>query len=253
MRNTATAVYAVAPSRGPEHPCSAAERDRLIVENARFVVSVARKYAGFGVPMEDLVAAGNLGLVEATKRYDPARKNRFLTYAGFWIRKAILQTVQDDARMIRVPRYRWEQQRAIDSARRALTEATGEMPAEKDLVEATGLHPLRVRRSLQADFSVVSLDAPSPGDDRAWAERLANPEASDPAEAVERENALRRLHLLLAEFGERERKILAMRYGLDGEAPRSLREVAAEVGLSRERVRQIENACLDTLRRQLSH
>jgi RNA polymerase primary sigma factor len=227
--------------------------DRLILDNTRFVVSVARRYAGFGVPMEDLIAAGNLGLVEAAKRYDPTRENGFLTYAGFWIRKAILRAVQDDARMIRLPRYRWEQQRTIDNARRSLKAETGEAPAETDLVEATGLHPLRVRRSLQADFTIVSLDAPPGSQERAWKDLLANPGASDPASVAQHANSLARLRLLLAEFNERERRILALRYGLDGGPPMALREVAERVGLSRERVRQIESGCLDALRRQMSH
>ena len=185
-----------------------------------YVVSVARRYPACGVPIEELIAAGNLGLVEAALRFDPSRGVKFVTYADWWIRKTMLHAIQDQAPMVRIPRYSQERRR-------------------RD-AQSSQLPPYRL---------AVSLDQPTTSDgDRTLADGLASSDReSDPGELVWSDYA-RHLRRRLEELTPREREVLVLRFGFLGADPMSLREIGREIGLSRERVRQIERRALDRLR-----
>ncbi|HKQ63161.1 MAG TPA: RNA polymerase sigma factor RpoD/SigA [Candidatus Polarisedimenticolaceae bacterium] len=189
-------------------------RDRLIQSNLAFVVKVAKQYRGLGVPFEDLINEGNVGLVEAARRFDPTRGTRFVTCAVWWIRKAILGAIDERAALVPVPVY----QRRHGGSDRA---------------------------------RVVELDAPSGAErETRRVEPLRAPEESAEQALIERESR-DLLDTALAGLGERERAVLSLRFGLDGNRPHVLEELGARLGVSRERVRQIEAQALRRLKRFL--
>ncbi len=201
-------------------------RRRLVEAHLGFVVQVARRYAHCGAPLEDLLSAGNLGLLMAVRRFDPAARVRFATYAGWWVRKGVLEVLRLHWGLIRTPG------RDPSRARK------GEDPPRRGW-----LHP--------APGETISLDS-APEGQIPLAERLSDPAALDP-EALSMSRQMRAvlwraLHLL----GHRERQVMVLRYGLDGHAPRSLEAIGRRLCLSRERIRQIDVETRRRLRRILS-
>lgn len=205
--------------------CEAARRT-LVEKNLGFVVVVAKEFRRYGVPFEDLLGEGNLGLLEAARRFDPSRGVRFTTYAVFWVRKAILEALTRHTRVVRLPNYQVRRNR---SARGDAARSNGATPTPR----------------------AVPLDADSVDGTRGLLATLADPSATDPeARTIEFETT-RELRLALSRLSPKERIVLHGRFGLDGGGSRSLQEVGQDVGLSRERVRQIEARAVERLRRAL--
>ena len=224
---------------------------QLIRMGLRYVPVVARRYSRVGLDLEELIAAGNLGLVEAALRFDGSRGVKFVTYADWWIRKAILASLEALLGPVRVPRYwqarlRWlRQSQAIWKAR------FGSQPTADQLALSTGLPVEQVRRLLRHTPRAVSLDQkPREDSARTVGETLEAPQSS-PQEALIRRDLARRMRGHIADLDDREGRILTLRFGLDGDSPLTLREVADLVGLSRERVRQIELNTLVAIRDRL--
>lgn len=213
------------------------------------VPSVARRFLGCGLAFDELLAAGNLGLVQAALRFDPSRNVKFVTYAGWWIRKTILKTIQVQVGPVRLPRYRLEQLRDVHDARRRLARSGGVEPDLAALSRATGLSSGDVELLLGIGLRALSLEQPiAPGESLSVGGLLeADPERG-PQRALVRRDSLRHLRQLLDDLGERERRVLDLRFGLGGHPPRTLREAGRILGISRERVRQIENRALRQLR-----
>jgi len=209
---------------------------------------LARRFMGRGLDIEDLASAGNLGLANAALRYDPSRNVKFETYADWWIRKAIYEALAG-ASAIRLPRHQVEKLKILETARRSLRAGTGEEPRREQLADVSGLSHAEVEKLLQLVRRTVSLEQPSsPGGDIPLAEMLPAADSECPQGSLVRRDMNRYLRLHFGELRARYREVLALRYGLSGRSPMTLREAGAEMGISREGVRQLEVRALIRLR-----
>lgn len=234
-----------------------AYRERFIRANLRLVVAVARAHRNSGLPFADLVQEGNLGLMKAVDRYDHRRGTRFSTFAVWWIRHTIGRAVADKSRLVRVPVHLTDSRRRINSQRGRLAAQLGRAPTVDELASTLDLSAAQVERLDAHPAEVVmSLDAPVGGssDDtsRAWHDSFAEmQEHPDLVQQLLDHSVSRRLDDLLAQLRPIEADVLRRRFGLGGQPAQTLREIAAEYDLSRERIRQIEQAALSSLRERL--
>jgi len=226
--------------------------DRLVESNLGFVVMTAKEYRDHGVPFEDLVGEGCLGLIEAARRYDADRGCRFVTYAMWWIRKSILAAVAKQSGVVRVPGYHRTQLRRARYVERELREALGRVPDAEEMTGRLSMTPEKIRRVLDWELKAVPLDAPHGGNgESALSDLLADPGAVDQEEELIRGQNRSIVREAMTELRPQERTVLVHRFGLDDAPPRTLNEIAVIVGLSRERVRQIETQGKKRLRRLL--
>jgi len=213
-----------------------------------YVPSVARRYLGCGLPFEELLAAGNLGLVEAAIRFDPKRNVKFVTYADWWIRKAILSAIEEQSGPVRLPRYRQEQLRTIHDARAVLRLRRGREPFPEEIALMTGLSVQEISRLLSIGRQAVSLDKTTCEGEKPLRDVLAAESNAGPTAVLLSSDEAGRIRRLVAGLAIRERAVLALRYGLHGSPPMTLREIGRRLAISRERVRQIEQKALGHLR-----
>jgi RNA polymerase primary sigma factor len=227
-------------------------RDHLVTSNQAFVAKIASTYRNFGLPFEDLMNEGNVGLLEAARRFDPARGNKFITYAVWWIRRSILRAVARHATVVRGSDYRSRQASEIRATGRSLSRRLGRDAEREEIGRELRLTIAKMDQILQARVRELPLDAPSsPSDDRTIMDRLVDDRALSPeAGMIQREDE-RLLRLAILRLPVQERTILAGRFGLRGAPVQTLEELGARLGLSRERVRQIEVVAKDRLRRAI--
>lgn len=224
-------------------------REHLITSNLRLVVWVAKRYERPGITLADLVQEGYFGLVEAVERFDWRRGHRFSTYATWWIRQRVQRAVDNQARVVRFPSHVAARMRRLDRARGELRGEMGREPTDEEVREAAGATREEVRRIETAPRTMVSLDAPVSADGT----ELGDLVAIDPvnvADDVETDLGAEGLRSAVALLPERQREVLALRYGLEGDEPSTLEEIGSRLGVSRERVRQIEQRALLTLARR---
>ncbi|MCJ7511792.1 MAG: sigma-70 family RNA polymerase sigma factor [Anaerolineales bacterium] len=226
-----------------------AAREHLITANSRLVISVAKKYMGRGVPFLDLIQEGNIGLIRAAKKFDYRRGHKFSTYATWWIRQAVTRAIADQGRTIRVPVHMGDQINKLLRVSHQLTQRLGRDPSTDELADALTVAPKKVENMIQVARRPLSLETPTDEDeDSVLGDFIQDEESLAPAEAVTQNLLREHLAEVLNMLPPREVRILQLRYGLlDGQSY-TLEEVGRKMGVTRERVRQIEAQALSRLR-----
>jgi RNA polymerase primary sigma factor len=225
-------------------------REKLIEKNLKLVVSVAKKYRGMGLPFGDLIQEGNIGLMKAVEKFDPERGWRFATYATWWIRQAVQRAVADKGRTIRVPVRTGEKMRKTARVYNELSTELSRDPTDEEVAERLGWTIERFRDVKSAIPDATSLNRPlsSDEDSSELGDFIEDERDSGVASEVVRELETRRLMESVERLPERQRRVLVRRYGLDGEEPATLANLSEELGVSRERVRQLQREAEEVLR-----
>ncbi|WP_457639331.1 sigma-70 family RNA polymerase sigma factor [Persephonella sp.] len=223
---------------------------KLVEGNLRFVVNVAKNFMGWGVPLTDLIAAGNLGLLEAAKRFDPDRDVKFISYAVWWIRQAIMQTIFQQTGAVRIPVKESLFISKVKETYEKLKEELKREPTIEEIAKEVGASPKKVRNALQIVRMPYSLDKPigEEGDELTLLDILSKKGTEDVEKEIVEESLHKELSKLLNVLDDREKAIIEYRFGLNGEEPKTLTEVGELLGISRERVRQLEQRALKKLR-----
>ncbi len=228
----------------------AAAKDKLVRSNLRFVVSIAKKYVGNGVPLEDLINDGNVGLVKAAERFDPERGFKFISYAVWWIRQSILVSVSENSRMIRMPMNRVGLAQRASKASRALTQDLGREADAEELAKELGVTKKEIEEVTSFSQGHLSLDQPvhDEGNESTFVDQIVDDKTAAPDTGAYVDSLRRDMERALESLTDRERTILTRYYGLSGVKARTLEEIGKEMGYTRERIRQIKEQAIDKLR-----
>ena len=220
---------------------------RLIEGNLRLVMSITRNYTNAGVPLLDLIQEGNLGLIRAVEKFDYRLGYKLSTYATWWIRQAVTRAIADQGRTIRLPVHVVDQVRKMKRARRTLTQQLNRNPLPEEIAKESGLDLKRVHELLDLVEDPVSLETPVGDGDSIYADMLEDVNADQPDAVLSGLLRTDELQTALVHLNDRMRHVVELRFGLDGDKPRTLEQVGVELGVTRERVRQLESRALREL------
>jgi RNA polymerase primary sigma factor len=227
-------------------------RAKMIRSNLRLVVKIAHDYGNLGLPLLDLISEGNIGLMKAVERFDPAKGGKLSTYAAWWIKQSIKRALANQSKTIRLPVHLVDKISKMRRVALQMSEELGREPTDDELAEEVGLSSAKVSQLKTVSIRPASLDAPISDDDTTeFGEIVGDMEALTPFEQLRDSNLRSEVSDLLAVLDEREKKIIFSRFGLDGGKAKTLEEVGKKFGVTRERIRQLQNIALMKLRRAL--
>ncbi|MDB6036972.1 MAG: RpoD family polymerase sigma factor [Verrucomicrobiales bacterium] len=227
-------------------------REQMIKANLRLVVKIAHDYEGLGLPLLDLINEGNIGLMKAVERFDPAKGGKLSTYGSWWIKQSIKRALANQSKTIRLPVHLVDKISKMRRTAMKLQEEFGREPTDEELGEELGIATSRVTQLRTAAIRPASLDAPIGDDDsNNFAEVVQDENADTPYEQLEEKTVTRMLQEMVKTLDQREATILRYRFGLDGGSEKTLEEVGQKFGVTRERVRQIQNIALAKLRKMI--
>jgi RNA polymerase primary sigma factor len=227
-------------------------RTRMIKANLRLVVKIAQDYSNYGLPLMDLISEGNIGLMKAVERFDPAKGGKLSTYGSWWIKQSIKRALANQSKTIRLPVHMVDKIAKLRRVMTLLAESYGREPTDEELCGETGMAPKKLSLLKRAAQRPTSLDSPVGDDERSsFAEIIGDEHAENPFEVLSDKNMLNQIDSLLEVLDERESKIIEARYGLCGKTAMTLEEVGSELKVTRERIRQLQNIALDKMRKSL--
>ncbi|MSU63101.1 MAG: RNA polymerase sigma factor RpoD/SigA [Pedosphaera sp.] len=227
-------------------------REHMIKANLRLVVKIAHDYDGLGLPLLDLINEGNIGLMKAVERFDPAKGGKLSTYGSWWIKQSIKRALANQSKTIRLPVHLVDKISKMRRTALRLQEEFGREPTDEELSDELGISASRVAQLRTAAIRPASLDAPIGDDDsNNFSEIVQDENAETPYEKLEEKTVTKMLQEMVKTLDSREATILRYRFGLDGGAEKTLEEVGEKFGVTRERVRQIQNIALNKLRKQI--
>src|SRR5678815_2512725 len=227
-------------------------REQMIKANLRLVVKIAHDYEGFGLPLLDLISEGNIGLMKAVERFDPSKGGKLSTYGSWWIKQSIKRALANQSKTIRLPVHLVDKISKMRRVAMRLQEELGREPTDEELGEELGITASRVAQMRMAAIRPASLDAPIGDEDsNNFAEVVQDESADTPYEQLEEKTVTRMLQEMVKTLDPREATILRARFGLDGGKQKTLEEVGQKFGVTRERVRQIQNIALKKLRKMI--
>ncbi len=227
-------------------------RDKLIRSNLRLVVKIAHDFKGLGLPLLDLISEGNIGLMRAVEKFDPSKGAKLSSYAAWWIKQSMRRALANQARTIRIPVQSASKISKIQAARARLKEKLDREPTDKEIAEEVNLTVRTVSGLRLGKTTTISLHDPiQHGEDGEFRDIIPDDKSIGPDALVQDAETLRHMLELIDHLDDRERRILQLRFGLNGERPRTLEEVSQCIGRTRERVRQIQNQALEKLRMML--
>jgi RNA polymerase primary sigma factor len=230
-----------------------AAKAEMIRANLRLVVKIARDYANLGLPLLDLISEGNIGLVKAVERFDPAKGGKLSTYGSWWIKQSIKRALANQGKTIRLPVHLVDKIAKIRRVGAGLSDELGRDATDEEIAEEVGMNAGKVTQLKQAAIRPASLDAPVGEDDSTeFGEMVGDVAAVDPFESLSDKNMQIEVGELLGQLDDREKKIINARFGLDGSDPITLEEVGDKFGVTRERIRQLQNIALGKLRKALN-
>ncbi|WP_342781921.1 sigma-70 family RNA polymerase sigma factor [Thiospirochaeta perfilievii] len=224
-------------------------KERLITSNLRFVVNVAKKYKNSGIPFEDLINEGNLGLMTAVDKFDPDKGYHFISYAVWWIRQSILKAVCEKSRSIRLPLNRANELVQIQKTQREISRVTGEQVDTKEVAAILGMDNIKVQELIEISQDLISLDSPSSdASDSGNLGDIIESTYKTPEEEALTNSLKESINSELSNLNDKEAMIINLRFGLNENKPLSLRAIGDQLGVTKERVRQIEKKALEKLR-----
>ena len=230
-----------------------AARDQMIAANLRLVVKIAYDYNNFGLPLLDLISEGNIGLIKAVERFDPAKGGKLSTYAAWWIKQSIKRALANQGKTIRLPVHLVDKIANMRRITMRLTEEYGREPADDEIAMEMGIPVNKVAHLKSVSVRPASLDAPiGDGDDTEFGDLVGDENAINPFENLRSKSLLNDMTDMLNELEPREAEIIRLRYGLDGDKPRTLEEVGQEFNITRERVRQLQNMAISRMRKVMT-
>lgn len=229
-----------------------AARDLMIKSNLRLVVKIAHDYANFGLPLIDLISEGNIGLIKAVERFDPAKGGKLSTYAAWWIKQSIKRALANQSKTIRLPVHLVDKISKMRKVAMHLQEELGREPTDEEVAEAVQIPVNKVAHLKSVSVRPTSLDAPVGEDDSThFGDLVGDENAATPFETLRDKTLQADIHSMIGKLDKREAEIIRLRFGLDGNPPKTLEEVGEIFGITRERVRQLQNMALSQMRKSM--